>query len=203
MKKKSSKSKNSTGSGSTLKVSFKDGEWQGPATAEGLMDALRAMPSIKKPLCIHPANLSGLAAEGRARIYVVVAEKLVYEVGNEARSYKMEPGRIAAQVAHAVSKLKLHYVLEHAGGVGENLHDLATDVASMGITTIVLGARDNKEVAHVADLAVQKQLLHAVFEDDNQAVYGTPERILTAIAIGPHIKEALTGVTDYLPLYTA
>ncbi len=135
------------------------------------------------------------------RIVVAVAKTLIYSKDGQPASYKMEPGRQIAQACHAVSALKLRFCeMQDAPGA----HDLRKHVVTVmenPITTIVLQARDTKEIIHLAAMCEDKGLLHFCFADDNEDVYGTTERIPSAIAIGPVDAKYLLGVTDYLPLW--
>lgn len=128
-----------------------------------------------------------------AKIVVVVAETANY--GNIR--YKMEPGRMAAQVGHVVSKLKLrNCLLENGKNVAEKAFEYLTP-----ITTIVLAARDSNELKHIGYLAAKANLSYVCFDDENPKVYGVEGSVmLTAVAIGPVTNDMVFGITDYLPL---
>lgn len=151
---------------------------------------------------IHPAMLHLKQFQDMARIVVVLAETLQYTVGGEEKTYKMETGRQMAQACHAVSALKLLYI-EQALIYGAESNPLRLVVRLMEnpITTITLKARDTKELLHIDKLVEDKGYLHFLFSDDNPPVYGTNERIPTAIAIGPLVPTQFIGLTDYLPLW--
>lgn len=152
----------------------------------------------KKPSIYHsmlPMNLES------SRIYVVVADTLIYDRKGKPASYKMETGRQMAQACHAVSALKLYYCEQHAQENDRELWSLVIRLMERPITTITLKARDSKEITHLSHLASKEGLLHFCFQDDNAAVYGTEERIPSAIAIGPIHPCQTKGITDYLPLW--
>lgn len=154
-------------------------------------------------MSIHPDNLVKLSVDGSTRIMVAVAENIeILKDGKKAR-YKMEAGRIAAQVAHVVSRLRMAYIMEHTRDHPGKARNLVSDLLHTPITTIVLGARDSQEIKHIADLAEINNLLFEVFWDDNEAVYGSRDLVMTAVAIGPLDRMSFRGVTDYLPLYKA
>ncbi len=137
------------------------------------------------------------------RIVVAVAKTLIYtkSENGEPTTYKMEPGRQIAQACHAVSALKLRFCeIQDAAGAHDLRHHVIT-VMENPITTIVLQARDSKELIHLANMCEDKGLLYFMFLDDNEQVYGTTDRIPSAIAIGPIDAISLLGVTDYLPLW--
>lgn len=135
------------------------------------------------------------------RIVVAVAKVLNYRKDNQPVTYKMEPGRQMAQACHAVSGLKLRYCEAHAMNDDHKLRKLVVQLMESPITTIVLQARDTNEIIQLACLAEEKGLLSFCFYDDNALVYGTTERIPTAIAIGPVNPMQLLGVSSYLPLW--
>lgn len=109
------------------------------------------------------------------------------------KTHYMEPGRIAAQVGHSVSKLKLAYALIHPGRLER--------LIITPITSIVLGARDSEELEHIMYLCEVSGLLASKFYDENEDLYGTGIKVLTAISIGPIKQQHLVGITDYLPLW--
>jgi peptidyl-tRNA hydrolase len=135
-----------------------------------------------------------------ARIVVAVAKTLIYGAGDKT-TYKMEPGRQIAQACHAVSGLKLRYCEEKSEGLKQKLYNLVVQLIEEPITTIVLQARDTREILHLAALAEDKGLLHFCFADDNYSIYKTTERIPSAVAIGPVEGNQLYSITDYLPLW--
>jgi peptidyl-tRNA hydrolase len=151
---------------------------------------------------IHPGMLHLKQFQDIARIVVVLAETLQYTTVVGEETYKMETGRQMAQACHAVSALKLLYIEQaFIHGIESHPMRLIVELMENPITTITLKARDTKELLHINKLAEDKGYLHFLFSDDNPPVYGTTERIPTAIAIGPLIPTQFIGLTDYLPLW--
>lgn len=151
---------------------------------------------------IHPANLHLDQFRNQARIVVAVADCLQYKIDGDDREYWMEGGRQMAQACHAVSALKLRYIEEAIRYRAEtDCLKLVIQMMENPITTIVVRARDTRELLHINHLAEQEERLHFMFADDNKRVYGTDERIPSAIAVGPLMPQQFTGITDYLPLW--
>lgn len=119
------------------------------------------------------------------RIYVVVAET----VQVEDRSIIQPCGRVAAQCAHVVSKMRLVQAAEE------------TVVQFTPYTTIVLGARDSKEMGHIFHLLGRNNIRFEEFYDENGPVYGEGHDVLTALCTFPIEPSKLIGLTDYLPLW--
>lgn len=151
----------------------------------------------------HPTNLYLEQFYNLAKIVVVIAEVLQYTVNDKPKTYRMEDGRQMAQACHAVSALKLSYIEEAVRfGCGDPLK-LVIQLMEIPITTITVKARDTKELLHINELAQARGVLHFLFSDDNAQVYGTNDRIPTALAIGPLMTTQFVGLTDYLPLWTS
>jgi hypothetical protein len=143
------------------------------------------------------------------RIYVVASQKSLLP-GRDP--FILPPGMIAAQVGHAVSKLRyamlrhdIKRVLATKASASAKLKQIDTilglnDGVMKPITTIVLGARDNKEVDHVFKLLVKANVFTVRFFDTNPVIYDE-HRVLTAIATEPVYPDKLDGITDYLPLW--
>jgi peptidyl-tRNA hydrolase len=114
-----------------------------------------------------------------------------------------------AQVAHVASKLKMLWaakpVMFSAKTTDKNtlseVYKWVEAFAEQSVTTIVKLARDCDELEHIMKLANEAELWHVAFLDDNPEVYGKDFGALTALAIGPTTKEAVTGICDYLPLF--
>jgi peptidyl-tRNA hydrolase len=140
----------------------------------------------------------------KSRIYVILAAKVRKA---DASFHHMEPGRMMAQVAHVVSRLKMQNIFDAAEvekGDTPNYEEVwqwVNAYLKAGVTTINLLARDEKELSHVSSLADAAGLTWAEFRDDNDDVYGKGACPKTAIAIGPTTKEEISGICDYLPLY--
>ncbi len=166
-------------------------------------------------------------------IYCVVAETVQHPLGvesystdfqghtfrrtalariEETRTIVQVPGRLAAQAAHVVSKMRYtqlaHEIEAATVKVLKNrkrrLHtyDAPTVSPFQPITTIILGARDSFELQHVYGLLRDVAgILTYKFNDTNPAVYGEGE-VTTAIATVPVYKAETIGILDYLPLWS-
>lgn len=99
------------------------------------------------------------------RIYVVVP-RFVRPDPNGYTTIPMECGRLIAQVAHVVSKLKL---------------DLKMD-PNEETTTIVLSVLEDKELLLKALELARDHIPVWTFEDTNPEFYGTDKKIPTALA---------------------
>jgi hypothetical protein len=132
--------------------------------------------------------------EDTTKIVAIVAETVF-----DGR-VKIPCGMAAAQAAHVVSKLKLKYLdIINTNNIDIAINGLLITEATP-ITTIVLKARDEKELRHISGLASDKDLLHTYFYDENESLYGNA-RVLTAVAIGPLSSGYFADTTDYLPLW--
>jgi len=137
----------------------------------------------------------GSAMKEEERFYVIVPE-----VVGMVEHHPMEHGRLMAQTFH------LGRVVEHMRvRMGHRLQD---------ITTIVLAVRNSRELAKVRDELVYQQFSEmsvpdnklgmlpiTVYEDHNPDVYLTPERVLTAISVGPVVKSRVEACLGHLELY--
>jgi peptidyl-tRNA hydrolase len=121
------------------------------------------------------------------RFYVIVPEKVAR--GDEG-THRMEPGRLIAQGFH------LGCVVARAR--------LSLGVNDADITTIVLGARNSKEMDKLLG-ALRMDGVHfakvAWYKDHNPEVYETEERVLTAICLGPVEKSKVDHLIGHLELY--
>lgn len=122
------------------------------------------------------------------RIYVVVAEAVIVwpEQFGCAMTIKQPAGRIAAQCSHVVSKSR-------HGEMGE----------WKPYTTIILSARNNKELSVLRKLLNLNNIPNSWFEDTNEEAYYGPDCILTAICTGPIYPTFVDGILDHLPLWSA
>lgn len=122
------------------------------------------------------------------RIYVVVP--VIVEVADR-RMVKQPVGRQVAQAVHVVSKLRVY----------ETVMAARKDDPLVWIpcTTIILSARDSKEMGHVWELLKRKKINVAYFGDTNLE-YGAMSPI-TAICTEPVLKKQVEGILDYLPLW--
>jgi peptidyl-tRNA hydrolase len=137
------------------------------------------------------------------RIYCIVAKHVVTPMGWHV---DQPPGRLAAQAAHAVSKARLAMArkqVDRLGSLGRLHDDEWWDSVSMPITTIVLGARDIKELLHVEGLLYQVGIPVYLFYDTDQPDYGGEHVcVLTALATEPVDEGEVAGILDYLPLWS-
>jgi len=205
MKKKTNKSKKPVApKPAAVKLNWDGEKWNAdPINEKELKDFLESIKNNTKTQVDPPGHSTtpdNLYIEG-TRIVVAVAKTLSYSKNGVPATYKMEPGRQIAQACHAVSALKLRYCEEQYSPGAHDLRKMVIQVMENPITTIVLQARDTKEIIHIAEMCEEKGLLHFCFSDDNEAVYGTTDRIPSAVAIGPIHANRLVGITDYLPLW--
>jgi hypothetical protein len=128
------------------------------------------------------------------RIYVVVAERwkktLRNKDGSEFYSIYIPhpPGRLAAQCAHVVSKMRIHRIIG----------SLSSPVAFEPITTIVLSARNEEEVAFLANVLGGR--CETFYDTNNE--YGGRE-VLTALCTYPEEKRFFDKMLGHLPLWDA
>lgn len=115
------------------------------------------------------------------RIYVLVPHQVRLLDGT---CMKLPCGMLAAQAVHSARKMQDKYKLKYED-----------------TTTIVLGARNQAEMRHVMDIMDARNIKYAMFEDDNLTLYGSPEKVLTAVTTQPLDIPRTVGVLDYLPLY--
>lgn len=146
-------------------------------------------------------NMLQFISDPKVRTVTVVAE--VIHCLDESKFkfvYHMESGRMAAQVGHAVSKLKMCYLedLIRKNPARTNLY--VGNLSYASITSIVLKARNEDELFHIGRLCIDRGIRHVYFEDENEEVYGKG-RYTTALSIGPVSYVDLEGITDYLPLW--
>lgn len=176
-----------------------NGQWSEVGNKHDLQSLLqKALSRPSYPQCLP---LKELKETSYGRTITVVAEYVdARDKDGKIVPYKMEAGRMAAQVGHAVSKLKLGYAMWLTQGDIEKAYDAVRELWDTPITNIVLKARDSNELNHIATLCEAKSLHKVEFRDDSPA-YGHKERVLTAIAIGPVTPSQVYGITDYLPLW--
>lgn len=132
----------------------------------------------------------------------------------DTRSIDQVPGRIAAQVGHAVSRMR-HSILRNEvhdliNGARKSKRKYNDEAFWFGkfklpfepLTTIVLGARDSFELEHVYGLLRDVAGVMAYkFNDTNPDVYGEGE-VTTAFATVPVFPTEVAGILDYLPLWS-
>lgn len=105
-----------------------------------------------------------------------------------ARHVVQPAGRQIAQACHVVSKLRFL--------ASENKVE---PTEFQPLTTIILAARDSKEMMH-GFLALQRRKLKPVlFSDENEGAYGNFKPI-TALAVLASSRK-VRGILDYLPLW--
>lgn len=100
------------------------------------------------------------------RIYVIVAETVQPEPGPDGFSIDQVPGRIAAQCAHVVSKVRVRMFAGCSPLVPPTFGPLDP------ITTIVLSVNNSKELRHVQKMMHRLGYAHETFFDTNEDVYG-------------------------------
>lgn len=138
------------------------------------------------------------------RIYVVlpktVAVKLSQWVGFGLKwkdydyDLKQVPGRQIAQACHVVSKLRLE--------MAEKEHQFClSHISNRPITTIILEARNQKEMMHLFTCLTDEGKQPTLFQDENEAVYGSVKPI-TAMAVYAMPLE-VENTLGYLPLWGA
>lgn len=123
------------------------------------------------------------------RIYVVVAETVDTPSG-----MVIQPcGRVAAQCAHVVSQMRVESLVREW---------MVPGFSFFPITTIILAARDSKELEHVLSLLNKASIAVTVFRDTNPSVYGTEDEVTTAICTTAVKQIDMVGILDYLPLWS-
>lgn len=141
------------------------------------------------------------------RIYVAVAATIqvpaVHGCGKPPLRTVIQPaGRQIAQACHAVSMLR--YKMLKLDKDPKSLPTTELVFAArqafdfIPITTIILQARDNKELNHVFDLLYKNQSEPVIFSDENPE-YG-PCSYATAVAAFCS-PDQVSGTLDYLPLW--
>jgi hypothetical protein len=135
------------------------------------------------------------------RIYVVVADTVQITHGDwYVKSVDQVAGRIAAQVGHVVSKMRVTRAHKY-------------DEVFTPITTIVLAARDSKELDHICYCLALAGERFEVFHDVNEDVYGRvsnddnglitePATVKTALATHPVAPASVAPLLGHLPLWT-
>lgn len=126
------------------------------------------------------------------RFYIIVPET----VQTELVSRGMETGRLMAQVMH------IGRVVERRREFSNQLYE--------DVTTIILSARNTKEMNKIlGELNVLRQVPDSnepafplsIYRDHNPPVYKTPDRVLTALCIGPVEKSIVDSAIGHLDLY--
>jgi Peptidyl-tRNA hydrolase PTH2 len=141
------------------------------------------------------------------RIYVVLPKTVhvqlseFYDTGNGiGYSYPIKkdieqvPGRQIAQACHVVSKLRLEMAeKEHAFCLSH--------ISNRPITTIILEARNQKEMMHMFTVLTGDGNQPTLFQDKNPDVYGDTKPI-TAMAVYA-LPSEVENTLGYLPLWGA
>lgn len=129
------------------------------------------------------------------RIYVVVAETV-----DTPNGVVVQPcGRAMAQACHVVSKMQIQQRIDWHHKYDQMVHFLSPPEEC---TTIILTARDSKELEHVNQLLMWRDVRRHTFSDTNDAVYGENLRVMTAICTNPVLPADVYGILDYLPLWS-
>lgn len=123
------------------------------------------------------------------RIYVIVPETVqVTQRGGKVVTRRMESGRLMAQCAHVVTRLRLY-------------PDINARFENKPVTTIVLSVRNSRELSKVTR-GLMEVCATFTFDDTNPPFYGTRKGVHTATAIGPLVKTPeIDAVIDHLELY--
>lgn len=126
---------------------------------------------------------------------------------DETRTVVQPAGRLIAQAAHVVSKMRMAVLADTlyktAKAGKKNPLTWEETTAFTPITTIVLAARDSFELNHVLDLLTHANVSVHTFHDFNQPDYGDVTReVMTAIATEPVEPGQVVGILDYLPLWS-
>ena len=150
---------------------------------------------------LHQERRNVLSEE--KRIYVIVAETVQPEdawrnaagLRTLVSNVTQPAGRIAAQVGHVVSHMRVERALEWGEGFDP-------------ITTIVLAARNSAELKNAVKWLAQANIDIQMFWDKNEQAYGVgkqqaPVHVMTAICTHPIDPAKTKGVIDHLPLWAA
>jgi hypothetical protein len=159
----------------------------------------------------HPLSVEEYSIALPPEPYPVLLRTALVRI-EETRTIVQVPGRLAAQAAHVVSKMRYTQLAHEVEAATvktltnrrRHLHTYDAPIVSpfQPITTIILGARDSFELEHVYRLLRDVAgILTYKFNDTNPAVYGEGE-VTTAIATVPVLKAETIGILDYLPLWT-
>jgi peptidyl-tRNA hydrolase len=124
------------------------------------------------------------------RIYVAVAGSIDTVKGKIIQP----PGRQVAQACHAASKVRMNILLADKQAIAVG------DAMTGPITTIILQARDSKELGHIYRLLHRRKLNPVIFQDNNPE-YG-PGYWPTAVAVYA-TEKLVTWILGYLPLWGA
>lgn len=104
------------------------------------------------------------------------------------------PGRQIAQACHVVSKLRLEWA--------EKEHQFClSHISNRPITTIILEARNQKEMMHLFIYLTEQGIQPTLFQDENPDVYGSTKPI-TAMAVYA-LPSEVENTLGYLPLWGA
>lgn len=135
-----------------------------------------------------------------SRIYVVTTETVqTPEKGTVEQGY----GRMAAQAGHAVSRMKMHLIVD-AVKYGKSKPDIPglKVLADTATTLIIKSCRDSLELQHVIFLLEKAGIRYFDFKDENRLAYGEG-KFITALSTLPMPPEEVEGVLDYLPLFAS
>jgi hypothetical protein len=151
------------------------------------------------------------------RVYVIVAEtvqnpcnviltngRAVLEAGVDVQTIVQPKGRIAAQVGHVVSKMRLNETLGRIRAIGKIRKDKAVTILSEEVrtpyTTIILGVPDSFQLMLRQCMLQREGVPTYLFFDENEE-YG-PGVVKTAICTPPVIRTEVGGALDYLNLWS-
>jgi len=180
---------------------------------ENLVTVTRNIPSIydgKRIYCVVAdtvqTHLDTTGLIGRDNMY---PPKQTIRRTEETRSVQQPAGRLIAQAAHAVSKvrhnmLKAEYVRAQQLAYQNKSNEVWMQFQKLHfqpVTTIVLSARDSFELYHIKNLLKNSQIRYETFFDDNDEAYGVNQKVFTALATEPVDPVDVQGILDYLHLW--
>lgn len=151
-----------------------------------------------------------------ARIYVLVAETVqnhlltdgwcgkchkvpVLKAGPNTQTIVQPAGRLAAQAAHVVARMRMRRLVRQVQQNPKNIGALQS-MSDEAITTIILGVPDSFQLSFFEQLLKKQKIDVTQFWDDNED-YG-PHPLKTAICTEPVLKSDVRGILDYVPLWS-
>jgi len=149
------------------------------------------------------------------RIYVLVAKTVQNPLGvrqvckepsldilapiAETKTIIQPPGRIAAQCAHVVSKMRMNLLISKLNSQSPPPTFIRPSAAEEEITTIILSVPDSFQLEMYSNLFRRWRVDFYGFYDENED-YGFG-KVYTAICTVPVFRRDVYGIVDYLPLW--
>ncbi len=125
------------------------------------------------------------------RLYTIIPLKVngVNPADNTTKLITMETGRLAAQCVHVGRKFEHEHM-----NVAEPFQE---------ITTITLSVRNSLELDKIYQELLNNNFGDVIsrWEDYNPAVYGSINKMLTAICFGPVYRAEVENIIGHLELY--